>query len=419
MASLSFLSCPALFLSLWVVVLLISPSHSLTPIKTTATKNDTGSAVVYSNGTRPTSPTPSVVTSNGTPATSPTPSVLISNGTRPTSPTPSVLISNGTPATSPTPSVLISNGTRPTSPTPSVLISNGTPATGAVPYITPINSTTSDGTPTTSTVPYITPTNTTNSSSDGTTTSEEDDYLLLPIVKQKAEENQLTELVDKCTNMQQFIEEAVKMIRIAILCLHNDPTKRPSMSNVVKILEGVKTVEAVSDYGFLTYTVVEAPPKVVMEDNYPKWRRAMINALRVKNKTCFIDGSLPRPTESSKDYVDWEKNNSMALSSLFNSLHSSLHDNVAYYDTIREVWKDLEECLLQGNAPRYQLRMEIVNTQQQNLSVAQYYTKLKGLWDELGSYSEVPPCSCGSAMVFAIEKEKENFLQILMGLHDR
>ncbi|KAF2303985.1 hypothetical protein GH714_025917 [Hevea brasiliensis] len=99
---------------------------------------------------------------------------------------------------------------------------------------------------------------------------EEDDYLLLPIVKQKAEQNQLIDLVEKCTNMQQCIEEAVEMIRIAIWCLHNDPTKRPSMSIVVKVLEGVKTMETVSDYGFLTSTVVEAPAEVVVIHSEPQ-----------------------------------------------------------------------------------------------------------------------------------------------------
>ncbi|KAJ9128633.1 hypothetical protein P3X46_034673 [Hevea brasiliensis] len=100
--------------------------------------------------------------------------------------------------------------------------------------------------------------------------SEEDDYLLLPIVKQKAEENQLIDLVDKCTNMQHYIDEAVEMISVAIWCLHNDPTKRPSMSIIVKVLEGVKTMEPVFNYGFLTSTVVEAPIKVVMVHSVPQ-----------------------------------------------------------------------------------------------------------------------------------------------------
>ncbi|KAJ9190206.1 hypothetical protein P3X46_001432 [Hevea brasiliensis] len=488
MASLSFLSCPALFLSLWVVVLLISPSHSLTPIKTTATKNDTASVVVNSNGTPPTSPPPPVVTSNGTPATSPPPVVVTPTNTTNSS-------SDGTttsvsPSIEPSPSNFVPPPPTKRSRKIVIILASVLPVAMIaaffilirVRYIRKQRSKEKEGrgsnadheewensllqatnlpksftyqdlksatdnfhkelgrggfgsvfegslrdgtkvavkrldrsgqgkkeflaevktigsihhislvrlvgfcaekshkllvyeymsngsldkwifnknsestlewkirkkiilniakglaylhedckmriahldikpqnilldckfdaklsdfglarlidrdqsqviTQTRGTRGYMAPewlsrkiTEKVDVYSFGIvileiicgrknldlSQPEEDDYLLLPIVKQKAEENQLTELVDKCTNMQQFIEEAVEMIRIAILCLHNDPTKRPSMSNVVKILEGVKTVEAVSDYGFLTYTVVEAPPKVVMVPSEPQ-----------------------------------------------------------------------------------------------------------------------------------------------------
>lgn len=100
--------------------------------------------------------------------------------------------------------------------------------------------------------------------------SNEDDCLLLPVVKQKAEENQLSDLVDKCTSMQQYIEEAEEMIRIAIWCLQSDPAKRPSMATLVKVLEGVKTIEPVFDYDFLTSTLVRAPAEVVIVPSEPQ-----------------------------------------------------------------------------------------------------------------------------------------------------
>jgi len=36
-------------------------------------------------------------------------------------------------------------------------------------------------------------------------------------------------------------------------------------------------------------------------DNYPTWRRAMMNALRAKNKLSFVDGSLLKPEEDNKE----------------------------------------------------------------------------------------------------------------------
>ena len=53
------------------------------------------------------------------------------------------------------------------------------------------------------------------------------------------------------------------------------------------------------------------------------------------------------------------------------------------------------------------------------MSVATNYTKQKGLWDEYNTYSEIPPCTCGSAKAITIEKEKEKLHQILMGLNEK
>ncbi|XP_057996477.1 uncharacterized protein LOC131175821 [Hevea brasiliensis] len=159
---------------------------------------------------------------------------------------------------------------------------------------------------------------------------------------------------------------------------------------------------------------------LLKEDDYYTWRRAMINALRAKNKYGFIDGTLEKPAENSSDLVAWIKGNSMVISWIFNSLHSSLQDSIAYFDTAKEVWEDLQERLSQGNTPCvYQLKMDIVNTQQKDQTVAVYYTRLKGLWDEQNSYSSVPICTSGAAKELTNEKEKENVHQFLMGLNEK
>jgi hypothetical protein len=45
----------------------------------------------------------------------------------------------------------------------------------------------------------------------------------------------------------------------------------------------------------------------------------------------------------------------MVLSWIFNSLHPTLHDSVAFFMTAEELWKDLEERFSQGNASRIYL----------------------------------------------------------------
>ena len=86
----------------------------------------------------------------------------------------------------------------------------------------------------------------------------------------------------------------------------------------------------------------------------------------------------------------------------------------------QELWKDLEERFSQGNAPRiHQLKTEMMNTLQQGMTISTYNTKLKGLWDELSTYSQIPPYTCGSTKALVVERENEKGHQFLMGLNEK
>ncbi|XP_075670015.1 G-type lectin S-receptor-like serine/threonine-protein kinase SD2-5 [Castanea sativa] len=75
---------------------------------------------------------------------------------------------------------------------------------------------------------------------------------LLALFKKNIEEDQLLDMVDKYSeDMQLHGVEVVNTMKTATWCLQNDFTKRPSMSMVVKVLEGVVKVESGLDYFFL------------------------------------------------------------------------------------------------------------------------------------------------------------------------
>jgi hypothetical protein len=75
----------------------------------------------------------------------------------------------------------------------------------------------------------------------------------------KAQEDQLIDMVDNSSeDMQLHRLEAVEMVRVAIWCLQSDHTRRPSMSTVVKVLEGTMGVEADLDYCLQNATTMAA-----------------------------------------------------------------------------------------------------------------------------------------------------------------
>ena len=73
---------------------------------------------------------------------------------------------------------------------------------------------------------------------------------LLALFSRKAEEDTLLNMVDKREDMQLHKAEVVEMMMLAAWCLQSDFTKRPSMSVVVKALEGLVDIERNLDYKF-------------------------------------------------------------------------------------------------------------------------------------------------------------------------
>ncbi|KAJ0964866.1 hypothetical protein J5N97_026004 [Dioscorea zingiberensis] len=81
-----------------------------------------------------------------------------------------------------------------------------------------------------------------------------EEIYLLKVLQEKAKENCLHDVIlkyNKDMDMELQMEEAVKMIRIAMWCLQADFKSRPAMSIVVKVLEDTIDFEPIVDLDFL------------------------------------------------------------------------------------------------------------------------------------------------------------------------
>ncbi|CAO2837436.1 unnamed protein product [Amaranthus hypochondriacus] len=82
---------------------------------------------------------------------------------------------------------------------------------------------------------------------------------LTNLVKAKADLDQLTDLIDEHDpDMQQNKEKMVKMMKIAIWCLQPHFI-RPTMPMVVKVLQDLPNMEAISELSYLTMSNEDAP----------------------------------------------------------------------------------------------------------------------------------------------------------------
>ncbi|XP_071742397.1 uncharacterized protein [Rutidosis leptorrhynchoides] len=127
------------------------------------------------------------------------------------------------------------------------------------------------------------------------------------------------------------------------------------------------------------------------DGNYTDWKNEIMNALFAKNKIGFVDGTIPKLAEGSTKLNNWQRCNAMVRGWLTSTMTKEIRSSVKYGTTARDIWVDLDERFNKDNAPRvYELRRKITTIHQDNMSLSAYYTKMRGIWDEIQSVSPLP-----------------------------
>jgi len=80
-------------------------------------------------------------------------------------------------------------------------------------------------------------------------------------------------------------------------------------------------------------------------------------------------------------------------------------------EVAKDLWNDIKERFSITNGPRIQqLKSDLAECRQKGLTIADYYGKLKQLWDELDNYEQPPTCKCGKCeceLGATLEKKRE------------
>ena len=134
----------------------------------------------------------------------------------------------------------------------------------------------------------------------------------------------------------------------------------------------------------------------------------MTISLSVKNKLGFIDGSIPIPGGIDTLLNSRIRNNNIIISWILNSVSKEILASVIFSQSAFEIWNDLKERFQQRNGPRiFQLRRDLMNHTQGQLSISAYFTKLKIIWEEWSNYK--PSCTCGKCSCEGNKKLAENY----------
>ncbi|XP_060960671.1 uncharacterized protein LOC133031234 [Cannabis sativa] len=99
--------------------------------------------------------------------------------------------------------------------------------------------------------------------------------------------------------------------------------------------------------------------------NFQSWRRAITMAFAAKNKTAFLDGSLPKPDPTDLSFCAWTRCNNMVMSWLLHSVSPQIAQSIMFFNLASDMWNDLVDRFNEGNGPRiFQLKAELHSLQQ-------------------------------------------------------
>jgi hypothetical protein len=144
-----------------------------------------------------------------------------------------------------------------------------------------------------------------------------------------------------------------------------------------------------------------SPSIKLAKDNYMAWQFHLLAYLRGQDVYSFIDGTIPAPAQlivnpttapgspamiANPDYLSWYQKDQLIITVLVSTLSDSYVSHDVGYTTSRALWESLEKMFAsQAHARIMQVHFQLATLKKGNLSVTDYFHKLKTLSDTLAA----------------------------------
>jgi len=165
--------------------------------------------------------------------------------------------------------------------------------------------------------------------------------------------------------------------------------------------------------------------KLIGSNNYRSWKRDMDIALSTKRKLPFVLGTLTRPVDDPVKEDQWDTCNNLVIAWIMNSVSDSITESILYIELASLIWKFSEKRFTVSNGSRkYKFNRDVYNLKQGGASVSEYYTKIRGIWEELSAMNDLPRLTSVSEEItnllhaLAKQNEEQRLFQFLNGLDD-
>lgn len=148
-------------------------------------------------------------------------------------------------------------------------------------------------------------------------------------------------------------------------------------------------------------------------------------AFSSKRKLGFINGQVIKDEEDRVKGELWDTCNDTVIGWIMGFVTDSIKQTIMYMLTAKEIWEYLEKRYSVSNGSlKYKLNRDLYNHKQTNSSVNEYYTQMRGIWEELESLDHLPQITTAgediTRFLEALEKQKEErrLFQFLNGVDE-
>ncbi|KAF3771748.1 hypothetical protein EJ110_NYTH59672 [Nymphaea thermarum] len=124
--------------------------------------------------------------------------------------------------------------------------------------------------------------------------------------------------------------------------------------------------------------------------NYEIWSRVFMMSVIGHEKEHVIEEN--EPVEKSEKYASWKGDNNIVMSWIMNSVQPQIASTIAYYTSAKQMWDFLKQTYSNDKnvSKILQVEEELLNLQQGDQSLAQYFAYLKSIYERLKALP--PPC---------------------------
>jgi len=123
--------------------------------------------------------------------------------------------------------------------------------------------------------------------------------------------------------------------------------------------------------------------------NYLQWAQLVRTFLNDRGKINHLTTSPPKDSDST--FTAWDVEDSLIMAWLWSAMQPKVSKNFMFLSLAKEIWEIVRQTYskVEDASMIFEIKSKIGGTKQGQLTVTEYYNRVRGLWLELDHYQDI------------------------------